>query len=96
MGIALITASFGTFRVARLIAEDDGPWEICKRFRARYTDETDWFARGIRCPICVGFWVSAVLTLYLALVSFIPWELWPICWFGVAGAAVKIKEFWNR
>lgn len=96
MIVWLVLTAFGTYRIARMLVEEDGPFDVFGRFRARYTDDKRWFDRGIHCSLCVGFWVAGTLTFYLAIVDVVSWLLWPVCWFGVAGAAAKIKEFWAR
>lgn len=89
--IALIAAAFATYRLAVLIAEEEGPWSLAQRLRNLHTAD-DWIGRGIRCPACVGFWVAWLTTavaLYLnggRVPGGWAWD-WPFWSLAVAGAA---------
>lgn len=70
---ALIILSFACYRLAQLIADDDGPLSIFGRLRrwidnqAKAEQENGhgliWqsIADGINCPFCVGVWIAIVL-----------------------------------
>ena|ERR1051325_7779340 len=92
----LIIAVFATFRVAKMIAEEDGPAFIFKRLRDRFTNDKSSLAIGIRCPLCVGFWVAALISFYLVWLGVITLTLWPVVWLAVAGAQVKLDQWWKR
>lgn len=92
----LIIAVFATFRIARMVAEEEGPAFAFKRLRDRFSDDKSSLAHGLRCPLCVGFWVSGVVTLYLVWVGAITPALFPLAWLAVAGAQVKVDQWWKR
>lgn len=94
--MTFLIASLATYRIARMIAEEDGPFDILLRFRNRYTDDRSWFAKGIRCPFCVGVWVAALVVLFLVILGLSPIVSALLLWPAVAGAAVKIHEWWKR
>lgn len=56
--------------VTRLITRERGPFDVFKMFREavlRYTrDDEHWLYAGVTCKICVGFWTSLILSLFLA------------------------------
>lgn len=85
--IALICASFATYRLAVLLAEEEGPGEAATWLRNRHTAD-DWIGRGLRCPACVGFWAALPLTLAALAADSTLWApLWPLYWLAVAGLA---------
>ncbi len=94
--MTFVIASLATYRIARMISDEDGPFDVFLRFRNRFTDDTDWFAKGIRCPYCVGFWVALVAVLFLVVLGMTRIEYISLLWPAVAGAAVKIHEWWKR
>lgn len=105
--LSLIIAVFATFRVARMIAEEEGPGVpfgspeqrkkgVFERLRGRFTDDKSWLAKGLRCPHCVGFWMAGVVTGYLVWLGVISLALSPLVWLAVAGAQVKLDQWWKR
>lgn len=89
-------ASLAVYRAARMVAEEDGPFFVFKRLRDRLDDPKSSLSVGIRCFYCVSVWLSLPAALLLML--FAGWNewLWPLWWFGIAGLAAKIHEFWGK
>lgn len=94
--LTFMIAALAVYRVARMIAEEDGPAFAFKRLRDAHTNDKSSVAVGLRCFYCVSFW--AALPASVALVMIGHWELllWPLWWLGIAGAAAKIHEYWKR
>ena len=84
--IALLCAAFATYRLAILVAEEEGPWALAQKFRNTHQAD-DWVGRGIRCPACVGFWLALPLTVFALLFTSLDVWAWPLYWLAVAGAA---------
>lgn len=85
--IALICAALATYRLAVLLAEEEGPFSIAQTLRSLHTAD-DWIGRGIRCPACVGFWVALPMTAAALVLDADLWApLWPLYWLAVAGLA---------
>ena len=85
--IALIAAAFATYRLAVLLAEEEGPFALAQSLRNLHTKD-DWIGRGLRCPACVGFWAALPLTsAALVADSTLLAPLWPLYWLAVAGLA---------
>ncbi|HET8647382.1 MAG TPA: hypothetical protein VFO85_17930 [Vicinamibacteria bacterium] len=85
--IALLCAAFATYRLAILLAEEEGPFEIAQQWRNLRTAD-DWIGRGLRCPACLSFWIAMPMTAAAVWVDawlFAP--AWPLYWLAVAGAA---------
>lgn len=88
-------AALAVYRAARMVAEEDGPWFVFKRLRDRYTDQHSALALGLRCFYCISAWLALPATILLIVVA--GWDAWlfPLWWFGLAGAAAKIFEYWK-
>jgi len=89
-----IIASFATYYTARTIAEEHGPFGAFDRLRQRWN--SGYLGAGIRCIVCVSAYTGLVWAALMAVVGIYGWLLLPLVWFGLAGAATKIAEFWRR
>lgn len=56
----LLTTALATWRVAHMVALEEGPFALFERLREA-TDEETTVGRGVRCPLCVGFWAALAL-----------------------------------
>lgn len=94
--LTFIIAALAVYRAARMVAEEDGPWFVFRRLRDRYTDQHSALGLGLRCFYCISFWAALPATVLLCVAG--SWDvwLWPIWWFGLAGAAAKVYEYWKR
>lgn len=89
-----IIAAFATYYTARSIAEELGPWGVFEKLRAHWN--SGYLGAGIRCVVCVSAYTGLFWAVFLAILdTYDPWLL-PLIWFGLAGASVKIAEFWRR
>lgn len=89
-----IMASFAAYYTARTIAEEHGPFGVFDRLRQRWN--SGYLGAGIRCVVCVSAYTALVWASLMALLGLYDAWLWPLVWFGLAGASVKIAEFWKR
>jgi uncharacterized membrane protein len=86
--IELITAVFATYRIARMLAFEEGAFGILERVRNSIDPEqATWLGRGLNCDKCIGFWVSLIIA---CLLPFVSWQMFIITWLGIAGAAVAL------
>lgn len=71
--MTLLLYSLAVWRATSMIIQEDGPAYIFARLRqavgANEVGELSSLAKGITCPFCVSFWVSAWL---VALAIFFP------------------------
>lgn len=53
-----------SYGIAFICALTDGPFGWCKQFRRWVAShwQKEWVKTGVSCPVCVGFWVSAIVT----------------------------------
>lgn len=89
-----IIASFATYYTARAIAQEDGPFGVFDKLRLHF--DSGYIGKGIRCVVCVSAYTGLLWALFLAFLGVYDVWLWPLVWFGLAGASVKIHEFWKR
>jgi hypothetical protein len=70
-----------TWRVAHLVAREDGPGDLV--FRIRLAAGQGLLAQAMDCFHCVALWAAAPVALVLADAV----ATWLIAWLGLAGAA---------
>lgn len=86
-----ILAAFATYRVSRMLAQEDGPFDALTRVRARAGQQT-WIGRGLHCIWCLSFWVALAVACGLAAQGSILWrDLW-LVWLGLAGGGIAIYQ----
>jgi hypothetical protein len=73
--------ALATWRLAHLVAREDGPADIV--FRVRLAAGQGLFAQAMDCFHCVALWVAAPLGLVVADSA----ATWLVAWLGLAGAA---------
>jgi hypothetical protein len=74
-------SAFATWRLAHLVAREDGPADIA--FRLRLAVCRSRIARAIDCFHCVAVWVAAPLSVVVADSP----ANWLAVWFGLAATA---------
>lgn len=83
----IVIAIFAVYRVSRMLTLEEGPFELCTRLRNLYQVD-NWFGRGLRCPLCIGFWLS--LTAAIAISPDFITGVW--YWLGIAGAQAALSR----
>lgn len=65
--LSYILAILASYRLARMIAVEDGAFDVFVWIREHIDPEQrTWLGRGLNCRHCVGFWTSLVWALLLA------------------------------
>lgn len=82
-------AILAVYRAARMLALEDGPFDVFAAVRARL-GQRSWVGRGLHCPLCIGFWGAAVAAWLIGPGS---WREWLMLWGGIAGAQVLIWRY---
>lgn len=96
--LRLLLAIFAAFRLARLIALEEGPGGILEALRVKagaadYGADglpTSNLARGITCPHCVGVYAAALTALAVLYPTKAGDAL--LTWLGVAGAQSALED----
>ena len=81
-----VLGAFATWRVAHLLAHEDGPWDTVLRLRVALGNGL--WGRLLDCFHCVSLWVAAPVAL---AVTRDPVE-WLLAWLGVSGAACLLER----
>lgn len=95
--LSLIGAGIVNYRISRMLAMEDGAFDIFHRFREwvsrkttgiRYVEgkRQHWIDAGLNCPLCIGFW----LALPLSIVMYGSFNVWQ--WFVVAGIQTFLQK----
>lgn len=94
--LTAILAALGAYRLAYLVAYEDGPADGATHLRtfvARRWGGT-WLHRGVHCPLCVSCWTALLLVGLVA--SGVWWLLLMVQWLGVAGAALVLHLWLHK
>lgn len=77
-------AALASYRVARMLAQETGPFALFRRFREAISlrfpgkgRREHWIAEGVSCPLCEGFYISPLFfgLIYLDYVKFAVYAL---------------------
>ena len=88
--LAFVLAMLGTWRVAHLIAREDGPFDVVVRLRRRAGDGV--VGRLMDCPHCLGLWMAMPFAWWLASTP----AGWVVAWLGIAGGASLAEHLVDR
>lgn len=91
MLIAVLLAAFAVYRIAFMIAREEGPFDVFDRLRAlagNLPEQRDgnrrrphWIQRGLGCPLCISWWLAlpaAFIVVYsLSQPPLMALALWP-------------------
>jgi hypothetical protein len=87
--LSLVVASLAVYRCARMIAQEDGPFDVFARLRAA-VGQASWVGRGFHCVLCVSFWLAWIAVAMV--VSPVLWREYILSSLGVAGGSVVIYQ----
>jgi hypothetical protein len=81
--LELIIRAFATYRVARMITVETGPFGIFRSIRPVENDH--WFNEGMNCPLCASVYVAIVMLLLPKKVVY---------WLAISGIASWQEKEW--
>jgi len=81
-----ILAVLATWRITHLLANEDGPWDLIARVRARLGNRV--WGRLMDCFQCLSLWVALPMALF---VSTKPVEIL-FAWLALSGAACLLER----
>lgn len=79
--LGFLVSVLATFRVAHLLAREDGPFDLVVRLRQ--LAGSGGFGRLLDCPWCLSIWVAAPFAALLAR----SWGEGVLLWLGISGGA---------
>lgn len=92
----MVIAALASYRVARMLASETGPFALFSRFRGwvniqqamRHGPKQTWVTEGFSCPLCVGFYTSLVLFG----LTYVDYVVLAVVWLAVAGLQTTIQR----
>jgi len=88
----LTLAVLGTWRLAHLVAHEDGPFDVVVRLRWRAGN--GMLGRLMDCPYCLSLWIAAPAALLLIPVSAFTKHVpeWTAAWLAISGGASLLEK----
>lgn len=85
----VVIAALASYRAARMVAMEDGPFDLFSRLRDRVDPKQDtWIGRGINCPLCVGMYTSLVMFG----LTYVDYVFYAVVGLAVAGLQVALQR----
>lgn len=86
--LLVVLSVLGAARVTHLISDDS----LMEPFRSWVMRRSMWLGTGLECTYCVGVWVAAACTGWLAWrVPSFPWDVDLALWPAIAHAIVLLE-----
>ena len=85
-----ILATLAVWRIAHLLAEEDGPWDLVVRLRSALG--ATFLGRLMDCFYCLSLWISLPLAIWLSQ----GWIGLLLHWQALSGAACLLEKFAAR
>ncbi len=85
-----LLAILATWRLVRLVAREDGPFDAIVKLRQHAG--TGFIGQLMDCPYCLSLWIAAppALTLADSIAA------WAIAWLAISGGAVFLENLLER
>jgi len=85
-----VVAVLATWRLAHLVAREDGPFDVIVRIRARAGEGA--LGRLMDCPYCLSLWFAMPFALSLGrgVVA------WCVAWLAISGGASLLERLAAR
>jgi hypothetical protein len=81
-----VLSVFASWRLAHLLAHEDGPWDLLARLRAALGDGA--LGRLMDCFYCVSLWVAAPFGLLVGRTA----QECALAWLALSGAACLLER----
>jgi hypothetical protein len=89
--LSFVLASFASYRVAHLLAREDGPGALVYRLRQRLG--ASFFGSLMDCMKCVSVWVAAPFAYFVAGAHVLDWF---VTWLALSGCVCWLDELGQR
>lgn len=90
-----IVSSLASFRLALMFSKEKGPGHVFKKVRES-THPKSKLRDGLECVLCESVWWSGLITIYLAILTLVPWSLTPVYWLASSAGACIIHFQFNE
>lgn len=93
--IHLVTATLATFRIAFMIANEEGPFSVFVHLRTAVYRKyhNTWIERGFNCVLCLSFWVSWLVSLLIPVAN---WQDYVLYSLSVSCGCLILHKVLNR
>lgn len=88
MTLWVALAALTTYRLSRMIAMEDGPFDVFSLLRER-VGQASWVGRGFHCTLCVSAWLCWPIALLVPVTN---WQEYILVALGSAAATVIIHK----
>lgn len=85
-----VVAILATWRLARLLAREDGPFNLIVKLRARAG--SGFAGQLMDCPYCLSLWIAAPFASTLADSAL----TWIAAWLAISGGASFLENLLER
>lgn len=86
--ISFALSVLAVYRMANMIANEDGPFDMFSRIRER-VGQKNWIGRGLHCQMCISFWLALIPAIFMP--HFIMLD-----WLAIAGMVTIIVKRLNQ
>jgi len=103
---SIVLAILATYRLAQLVALDDGPFDCVVALRGltvyslKGNDRKGpvWHSLEelVNCPYCLGVWFAGLMTVVIAQIE--PLNIWTglLVWLGIAGGQCALQSITDK
>lgn len=107
MNIAtVLILSLATWRLASLLYDEAGPWQLFNRVRGLFGIKHDddgpvsypstFFGDVFQCFWCVSLYTAAMVIIFAATSMRLNWQEWILLWLATATGAIVIEQRFTR
>ena len=86
VAVRFALAALAVYRLAFLIAREDGPWDVLRRLRTAAKDSMG--GRIVTCLNCLSVWIALPLAAFVGT----SWVERAVAWGALSGAAVLVDR----
>jgi hypothetical protein len=86
VAVRFTLSALAVYRVAFLVAREDGPWDLLRRLRA--SAKGSMAGRLVTCLNCLSVWISLPLAVFVGT----SWVERLVAWWALSGAAVLLDR----
>jgi hypothetical protein len=82
VAVRFALSALAVYRLAIVVAREDGPWDVFRRVRASVRDSAA--GRLVTCFNCLSVWMAVPFALFVGT----SWVERVVAWWAISGAAV--------
>ena len=91
----LLILGFATWRLSSLLANEDGPFKIFKRFRDWICFKHPGIGEGLTCEWCNSVWIGTIIVIAYYLTKFTVWLCLPLALSTITVMIKFVREYWE-